>query len=424
MEFKNEQKNREPLIPPKERFLKLPKRKQPEKQFLKVLPQLPARLKLADNVKTNTDTLKSSQDMVKNDSQVSESCNKTGKTNSQTWNKNIPQGNKPANKAGKSNLKITKAVIQSSKTGPQVSVTVKEHKIPPLLKSTSLNETQANVVPKLQPLVRAKSLGEGSDSGVSDSSDRILAWLADTSRINFKNHPVPNPDNERNERLKTEVKPNQTMKQMPGRNTGKQKSQRKKAVIVERVQTNSETSEPRNHILDKLLPKHAQTHGKQRYAPYELAPPDSKQNKDKGSTQIQQIKDLARKTAEKPTASSTTTILPANQNSLSSSEVTNSVARNLGCKATLGEDGFLNVAGVQNVDHVSKQNGLQETPQFVSHEGHSEVLQQQDEVLSMEGVGSDTSLPQSESDVAEMEIDNAEEFAKEIVLEVCSTGKV
>ena len=443
-------------IPPlKLVFKTLPKRNALDKQFLKPLPKLPTKLSTennADNAKSSARDPKPSKAIDKNISQASRPCTVAAKTNSRTYNS--VNGNSQANKpykhkqASKSNLEITKSVNQSGKYTSQASKTLKEQKVPPLLRSKSQNEAQATKLPKLQPLLRTKSLGEGSDSGVSDSSDRILAWLADTSRINFKNHPVPNVDvNKQNEPSKTKIKQNQAIKPTSGRNIGKQKSERQKAAILERV----ETATPKSDILDKLLPKHSQTHGKKRYAPYKLNVSDVKHNKATNSSQLEQEKDFTGQTTDKTTASNGK-ISTANQNGLSS-ELTNSVARNLDGKGTTSQNEFLvseigrsenlttnslggndnnvatSVTGVQNVGNSSKENSLQDGPheaqQFFSSEGiqgHSDVfvnLQQEDEVLSMdEEVGSNISIQLSESEVADMEIDNAEEFAKEIVQEV------
>jgi hypothetical protein len=409
---------------------------------MEILPKLRPKIKFADNIKTSTQVPKCYKGFVKNDDQVPEHRKETFKTNARTWNKNNAQANKLANETAQSNLEITKPVIHSSKTAPQASTAGKEQKMALLLKSKSVNEPK--VISKLQPLLRTKSLGAGSDSGVSDSSDRILAWLADTSKINFKHHPVPNPDIQRNEISNTETKQSQTVKVVPGRSFGKQKSERKKAVIAGRVETNSETSKPNGDILNKLLPKLSQTHGKERYAPYRLTPSNVKHKKPTNSSEIQHEKNIARQTTDKNSTSNTMTIPPANQNGLSS-EAANGVARNLGGNATLNQSRFLasetanlfgvsdndistSVDSVENVGNLSKANSLQnnelETQQFVPSEAiqrRSEVLQPQDEVLSMEeGVGSDVSIPLSESEVAEMEIDNPEEFAKEIVQEVFS----
>ena len=425
----------------------LPKAKAPGKPFLKALPKLPSKSNTGnsmENTKRAAHDQKHYTETVKNNAQASKPCNETAQTNTRTFNsaKSNPQANEPVNQAVKADLEITNYVNPSGKTNSQAFKTLKEQKIPVLLKSKS--QIEAKKIPKLQPLLRTKSLGEGSDSGVSESSDRILAWLADTSRINFKNHPVPNiaVDEDKVSSMKQ-------AKQTSARITGKQKSERQKATIIERVETNSESAEPKSDILDKLLPKHSQTHAKQRYAPYKLNLTDLKHNKTKNSSQIEQEKGLPGQTTAKAKASSTMKISLANQNGLSS-ELTNNFARNLSGKTTADQNRFLVsetaasenlieslfgvdddnnvplIASVQNVNLPSEnclQNGLDEPEQLVSSaviQGHSEGnVQPDDDVFSMEeGVGSDVSIPLSESEVADMEIDNAEELAKEIVQEV------
>jgi hypothetical protein len=430
---------------PEKLFLNaLPKGKATEKPFLKALPKLPSKsntLNSVENTKRSAHDQKPYTETVKNNTQASKPCNETAQTNVRTFNlaKSNPQANERGNQAVKADLEITNTVNPSGKTNRQAFKTLKEQKV--LLKSKSQIETKK--IPKLQPLFRTKSLGEGSDSGVSESSDRILAWLADTSRINFKNHPVPNIAVEEDK-----VSSMKQAKQTSARITGKQKSERQKATIIERVETNSETAEPKSDILDKLLPKHSQTHAKQRYAPYKLNLTDLKHNKAKNSSQIEQEKGLPGQTTTKATTSSTMKISPANQNGLSS-ELTNSFARNLSGKTTADQNRFLvsetaasenliqslfgvddnnvpPIASVQNVNLPSEnclQNGLDEPEQLVSSaviQGHSEGnVQPDDDVFSMEeGVGSDVSIPLSESEVADMEIDNAEELAKEIVQKV------
>ncbi|CAB3980551.1 transcriptional SWT1-like [Paramuricea clavata] len=448
VKLKKDQTNCDASKLPEKLFLNaLPKAKATEKPFLKALPKLPSKShtgNFVENTKRSAHDQKPYTESVKNNTQASKPCNETAQTNTRTFNsaKSNPQANELGNRAVKADLEITNSVNPSGKTNSQAFKTLKEQKVPVLLKSKS--QSEAKKIPKLQPLLRTKSLGEGSDSGVSESSDRILAWLADTSRINFKNHPVPTITVEEDK-----VSSMKQAKQTSARIIGKQKSERQKATIIERVETNSGTAEPKSDILDKLLPKHSQTHAKQRHAPYKLNLTDLKHNKT-NSSQIELEKGLSGQTTAKATTSSTTKISPANQNGLSS-ELANSFARNLSGKTTADQNRFLvsetaasenlieslfgvddnnvpPIASVQNVNLPSEnslQNGLDEPQQLVSSaviQGHSEVfdnVQPDDDVFSMEeGVGSDVSIPLSESEVADMEIDNAEELAKEIVQEL------
>ena len=384
----------------------LPTRNNSEKLFLKTLsnnPQFP----------------KPNKEIAKNNLQTTEfPHHQTLKNNSQVFH--LPKTKKLANnghnQAVITGLHKTQTVNESGKTNSQLSNLSKNNKHPVLMKSKSQNETQSKKIPQLQPLQRTKSLGEVSDSGISNSSGRILAWLADTSRINFKHHPVPNTGTEGNKAWKNKSKPSQTNVFKQERNTGKQRSEKQKAAIVDRVETNSEITKPKKDILDKLLPN--QTQRKQRYTPYKTTLPVSKYNKK--ISQSEQNKKHIGQTASKTTASINTKNSQLNQNNASFESTR--ICRG---KATGGPNGFITSETSVGKSLTRNNSTLCETQLFVSNEGihdNSNVfsnLQQDDDVLSMEeGAGTEISLPSSESDVADMDIDNAEEFAKEIVQEV------
>lgn len=430
--------------------------KPPVKMFFKALPKLSFKLKTTkplENTKNNTFFSKPCKETVKSNIQVFETYKESAKTNTRTSNsaKSCPQGSKPSNQAVKSSLETTKTAEASRRTNPQASGNAKEPKTPAL--SNDKAPSKVKKVPKLQPLLRAKSLGEGSDSGVSDSSDRILAWLADTSRIDFKDHPIPTINIKENEEAKSKGEQCQTtvVKQKSGSNTAeKQNSDPNKIAILKRVETNIKH---KSDVLDEVLPKHSQTHAKKRYTPYQLTTANLKHDKVKDSGKTEQEKCLPVQTTAKTTACHTVKTTTASQNSLSS-ELTNSVARKIdGKPTTAGQNGFLvsetvvnknsttnsvgvngnvctDVGSVKNIDNSSRKNSLQDSVHEVQRLVDGEAILelgrvsdnvfQQDDVLSMEeGAGSSVvSIPLSDSDVADMDIDNAEEFAREIVKEV------
>lgn len=415
-------------LPEKLLLKSLSKMKAPDKTVLKPLPRL-APMQYAKKIGVNdkTNRLKTCEESMRQISSM------LSRPRSKSDNTNTPPVNaKPVKDTYK--FQRSKPVCQASKASLlQPSKTGKVSKVPVLLKSNSQNDVKK--IPKLQPLLRAKSLGEGSDSGVSDSSDRILAWLADTARIDFKNHPVPNIAVE-------QYDPSQAKLQ---RNTGKKKSEKQKTNIIERVEMNSETTKSKSDILDKLLPKLPETHPKQRFASYDLTLTGLKHSKACNPSEFQQETGLTLPTSAKTTAFSSIKVSTADQNDLSS-KFANCVPRNVGEKITDSQNGVsfsenvrdnevnnctvvTSVAGVRNVDYSQREkslvNGAQLTQPFISSapiQRQSEVLadvEQIDEVFSMEeGMGSDVSIQLSESDVADMEIDNAEELAKEIVQEV------
>lgn len=429
--------------------------KPPVKMFFKALPKLSFKLKTTkplENTKNNAFFSKPCKETVKSNVQVFETHKESAKTNARTSNsaKSYPQESKPSNQAVKSSLETTKTAEASRRTNPQASGNAKEPKTPAL--SNDKAPSKAKKVPKLQPLLRAKSLGEGSDSGVSDSSDRILAWLADTSRIDFKDHPIPTINIKENEEAKSKGEQCQTtvVKQKSGsNNTEKQNSDPNKIAILKRVETNTKH---KSDVLDEVLPKHSQTHAKKRYTPYQSTTANLKHDKVKNLGKTEQEKCLPVQTTAKTTACHTVKTSTANQNSLSS-ELTNRVARKIGGKPTAGQNGFLvsetvvnkisttnsfgvngnvstDVGSVKNIDNSSRKNSLQDSvhkvQRFVDGEAILELgrvsdnVLQEDDVLSMEeGAGSSVvSIPLSDSDVADMDIDNAEEFAREIVKEV------
>ena len=429
--------------------------KPPVKMFFKALPKLSFKLKTTkplENTKSNAFFSKPCKETVKSNAQIFETHKESDKTNARTSNsaKSYPLGNKFSNQAIKSNLETVKTAEKSGKNNPKASDNSKEPKTPALLNNKVPSKTKK--IPKLQPLLRTKSLGEGSDSGVSDSSDRILAWLADTSRIDFKDHPIPNINITENEVAKSKGEQDHTtvVKQKSGQNTAeKQNRDTHKIAILKRVETNFKH---KSDVLDKVLPKHSQTHGKKRYTPYQLTTPNLKHDKAKDSSKAEQEKCPPVQTNAKTTAGHTVKTTTANQNSLPS-ELANSVAKNIGGKPTAGQNGFLvsetvvnknsttnsfgvngnvstNVGSIKSIDNTSRKNSLQdnvhEVQRFIDGEaiqelgGVSNSVLQQDDVLSMEeGAGSSAvSIPLSDSDVADMDIDNAEEFAREIVKEV------
>ncbi|XP_028407735.1 transcriptional protein SWT1-like [Dendronephthya gigantea] len=346
-------------------------------------------------------------------------CNETGRKGSQTT--------KIGNDSAKGNIKTPTTANQNFKTNPQVTTSVKEQKVPVLVKSKSQNEAQLKT--KHQPLSRTKSLGEGSDSGVSDSSDRILAWLADTSRIDFKDHPIPNNPPVVNKEISKDkldnIAQNQTVsgKQTSAVNTGKEKSEKCKVAILGCSKT---SKQEKNAILDKSPPK---THGKQRFTPYKLKLPNIK-HKTESSSQAEQRR-LSGGTEGKANSDAT-----PNQNYLLP-KLANCVARNFGGKATpgllvpgdsedatitenlfIGDNTDVNRFSVQTVSNSSGKISSPKTHQLTRPSGVVSSVQQ-DEVLPMEEeVRNDVSVSLSEDGVADMEIDNVEEFAKEIVQEL------
>lgn len=292
-------------------------------------------------------------------------------------------------------------------------------------KTCSNANSQLNGTPKklsgsvqsLPPITKPKSVCSLSEGSVSDSSDRILAWLEGTSRVNFVEHPVPNNNNGKGLNAVTSTaKANETRNSIfKSAKKAKFKEQKKEA-ILEKVKTSTTlTSEKqRNNILDKLLPQpvpHHKGHGKSRYAPYKSTEAISKNRKKSRNEPLNEQTFVAKKTIkEKPNRQCQTT----KQNS--SSDGVFQIKKSDFGRAKDGQNYVFSrrqdvsaqprMAGDKSrqnteVNNVLNGNGL--------HYEAALPMDQEEGVTS--GVAA---IPIFESEVADMEIDNAEEFQKEI----------
>ena len=427
--------------------------KLPVKTFFKPLPKLSFKLKATKPLADTKNSVFSSKSCKESNIQKFGAHNKNAKTNVPTTSsltKTDPQESKPSNQAGKSNLEATKSVEQGEKSNLQVSNKSKEQRKPALFNSKT--QKKVKKLGKLPPLT--PSLCEDSDSTrTSGSSDRILSWVADTSKISFKNHPIPKIDISASELAKSQglQYPATIVKRKSEMNNEKLTGDLNKIARPKAVET---TLKQKGDVLNATLPKHSQTHGKRRYAPYsyQLTTLNQKHDKAKNSSKTEQEKRRSSETAAKSIASHTVKVTTANQNGVSS-ELTNHFSGGNGGKSTNDQNGVLvsetvvskdwttnsfgfsddfstGVGNDKNIDNASRKCSLQDSglgvQQFVDREAIQELgggvfenVLQEDDVLSMEE-GAGSSPVWSSSNVADMDmdIDNAEEFAEEIIKEV------
>lgn len=299
-----------------------------------------------------------------------------------------------------------------------------------------LNPTIDIALPKLKSFSSSISLGEDSDSGLSDSSDRIIAWLADTSKIDFKDHPVPT--------IQANVCPANSSVKSPdcSKTVAKQKPE---AVTCARVpSTTLDTSKCETSTKDMLLRGHTSVCVKTRYVPYNIVTSKhvtgksknaTKNKEDYVSTQQQQRKKIIQSDSSRVALANqnTTTLIPKRNISKSGNTVprgkSDSAAKSL--ISTENPKRYHENTWRRSQEHSLQndvnfsQGNVASSSQFsavkhnVGHHGLNDVTSVRDDVISMdECVGSDISIPLSTSDVVDMDIDNAENFAKEIVQEV------
>ena len=416
--------------------------KLPVKTFFKPLPKLSFKLKATKPLADTKNSVFSSKSCKESDIQKFEARNKSVVVPTSSLTKSDPQESKPLKQAGKSNLEATKSVEQGEKNNLQVSDKSKEQRKPALFNSKT--QKKVKKLGKLPPLT--PSLCEDSDSTkTSGSSDRILSWVADTSKISFKNHPIPKIDISASELAKSQGL------QDPATIVKRKSEDLNKIARPKAVET---TLKQKGEVLNATLAKHSQTHGKRRYAPYsyQLTTLNQKHDKAKNSSKIEQEKRRPSETATKSIASHTVKVTTANQNGVSS-ELTNHFSGGNGGKSTNDQNGVLvpetvvskdwttssfgfsddfstGVGNDKNIDNASRKCSLQDSglgvQQFVDREAIQELggrvfenVLQEDDVLSMEE-GAGSSPVWSSSNVADMDmdIDNAEEFAEEIIKEV------
>ncbi|XP_046845452.1 transcriptional protein SWT1-like [Xenia sp. Carnegie-2017] len=293
-----------------------------------------------------------------------------------------------------------------------------------------LNPTIDIALPKLKSFSSSISLGEDSDSGLSDSSDRIIAWLADTSKIDFKDHPVPT--------IQANVCPaNSSVKSSDCSKT--EAKQKPEAVTCARVpSTTLDTSKCETSTKDMLLRGHTSVCAKLAMYPTILLQvntlPVNQKMQQKTRKIMYQLNNNSVKIIQSDSSrvalanQDTTTLIPKRNISKSGNAVPREKSDSA-AKSLISTENPKRYHG--NTWRRSQEHSLQNDVDFsqgnvasssqssaVKH-GLNDVTSVRDDVISMdECVSSDVSIPLSTSDVVDMDIDNAENFAKEIVQEL------
>lgn len=298
-------------------------------------------------------------------------------------------------------------------------------------------------IQSLPPITPPKSLGSFSEESVSGSSDRIAAWLEDTSRINFQEHPVPDV-NDLNTTQSVNKSKAEKINSTPKSNIKSSKlKERKKVAILERVKNSTESSEKkRNNILDQLLPKHVshKSHGKGRYAPYKSGAVSSEGQKKprKGEMFLDERTSVAEKRQSRDSRSSVRLdggqVNQTNRKSTSGRAVQvkkndlsknwNSHLRSRNTSVTRNDRSqpqqsiFVSNHDIPHEVRITGNDTRRNNPKGTQLKLSDDGIQFDDALSMDEDEGANVAIPSSGSEVADMEIDNAEEFEKEIVQKV------
>ena len=289
------------------------------------------------------------------------------------------------------------------------------------------NDSKLSGTVQCLPPIRNSTVLRSPSEG-SDSSDRITAWLENTSQINFAEHPVPGTNvaenilDEQGCPSLNSTKSNSKQDSIIKSGISGKTKEAKKMTILERVKSNTGTPETKgNNILDELLPKHASHKGrKPRYAPYKGATSKSQtksrkvepspkektsvRQKTEGKESDSPIKFTVKQTNVKPNVSREN-VFKIKKSNFKSVFVPRANASQAQAKGLPVEPRHTGNAALENDDKNDKF-------EFIGSFQHEDALSMDEE----ECVSLAASLPDSE--VADMEIDNAEQYEKEIVQKV------